>query len=169
MQQGMYRADGGHPIRPVIFLAHTLQGADQRKHAPRARPPTPPHPPTQPKPPTPTQTPQTLRLAGQTGTGKTHTMTGNYMGSNSGELSAMAGVIPRAIHHIFGYLENRASEYTVKCRCVEMLCCSAQLQYVWDRGQPTHISTSIRHKPPTRTLPRSPPTRTHATQLPGAV
>ena len=33
-------------------------------------------------------------------------------------LSDVAGVIPRAIHHIFTTLDRNDSEYTVKCRYV---------------------------------------------------
>ena len=43
----------------------------------------------------------------QTGTGKTHTMTGNIDSPGEG-LSPGAGVIPRAIHQIFNYLEASA-------------------------------------------------------------
>lgn len=57
-----------------------------------------------------------LLTDGQTGTGKTHTMTGDI----ADELSAGAGVIPRAIHQIFGYLDGIASEYSVKCSYLEL-------------------------------------------------
>lgn len=53
---------------------------------------------------------------GQTGTGKTHTMTGDI----GDELSPGAGVIPRAIHQIFAYLDGIASEYSVKCSYLEL-------------------------------------------------
>lgn len=43
----------------------------------------------------------------QTGTGKTYTMTGDIDAGGAG-LSAGAGVIPRAIHQIFNYLEVSA-------------------------------------------------------------
>lgn len=42
---------------------------------------------------------------GQTGTGKTHTMTGDI----ADDLTAGAGVIPRAIHQIFSHLEGEAA------------------------------------------------------------
>ncbi|KAI7844763.1 hypothetical protein COHA_001645 [Chlorella ohadii] len=58
----------------------------------------------------------TIFAYGQTGTGKTHTMTGDI----TEELSAGAGVIPRAIHQIFGYLDSINSEYTVKCSYLEL-------------------------------------------------
>ncbi len=41
---------------------------------------------------------------GQTGTGKTHTMTGDI----DDDLTDGAGVIPRAIHQIFSHLEGEA-------------------------------------------------------------
>ena len=44
----------------------------------------------------------TIFAYGQTGTGKTHTMTGDI----GDELGPGAGVIPRAIHQIFGHLES---------------------------------------------------------------
>jgi hypothetical protein len=53
---------------------------------------------------------------GQTGTGKTHTMTGDL----GEDLGHAAGVIPRAIHQIFAYLDGLASEYTVKCSYLEL-------------------------------------------------
>ncbi|PRW51062.1 125 kDa kinesin-related -like [Chlorella sorokiniana] len=58
----------------------------------------------------------TIFAYGQTGTGKTHTMTGDI----TEELSAGAGVIPRAIHQIFNYLDSINSEYSVKCSYLEL-------------------------------------------------
>eukprot|EP00887_Chlorella_sp_A99_P001275 scaffold14.g1275.t1 len=58
----------------------------------------------------------TIFAYGQTGTGKTHTMTGEI----GEELTPSAGVIPRAIHQIFAYLEGLNSEYTVKCSYLEL-------------------------------------------------
>ena len=58
----------------------------------------------------------TIFAYGQTGTGKTHTMQGDC----SGELSEAAGVIPRAVAHIFASLEAANSEYSVKCTFLEL-------------------------------------------------
>lgn len=62
----------------------------------------------------------TIFAYGQTGTGKTHTMTGDISGG--GDLIEGAGVIPRAIQQIFSYLEGMAgaTEYTVKCCFLEL-------------------------------------------------
>ena len=58
----------------------------------------------------------TIFAYGQTGTGKTYTMEGGDRDSEDGtNLSDVAGVIPRAIHHIFTTLDSNDSEYTVKC------------------------------------------------------
>ena len=46
----------------------------------------------------------TIFAYGQTGTGKTYTMTGD-LSTEQAQLSVSAGVIPRAIHQIFNYLE----------------------------------------------------------------
>jgi hypothetical protein len=46
----------------------------------------------------------TIFAYGQTGTGKTHTMEGEHEGSVDG-LPTQAGVIPRAMAHIFEYLQ----------------------------------------------------------------
>ena len=63
----------------------------------------------------------TIFAYGQTGTGKTHTMTGDIeLAPAGGELGAGAGVIPRAIHQIFAYLDGIASEYSVKCSYLEL-------------------------------------------------
>jgi len=62
----------------------------------------------------------TIFAYGQTGTGKTHTMTGEI--STSGTLTQQSGVIPRAIQHIFKYLDGLGgcNEYTVKCCFLEL-------------------------------------------------
>jgi kinesin family protein 11 len=58
----------------------------------------------------------TVFAYGQTGTGKTHTMTGD-MSSPEG-----SGVIPRAVGHIFRYLHGLSgvNEFTVKCSFLEL-------------------------------------------------
>ena len=58
----------------------------------------------------------TVFAYGQTGTGKTHTMTGD-MSSPEG-----SGVIPRAVGHIFRYLNGLGgvNEFTVKCSFLEL-------------------------------------------------
>ncbi|ONK62329.1 uncharacterized protein A4U43_C07F2770 [Asparagus officinalis] len=61
----------------------------------------------------------TVFAYGQTGTGKTYTMEGG-MNSKGGELSVEAGVIPRAIHHIFDTLEARKADYSVKVTFLEL-------------------------------------------------
>ena len=48
----------------------------------------------------------TIFAYGQTGTGKTHTMEGEHEGSVDG-LPTNAGVIPRAMAHVFEYLQAR--------------------------------------------------------------
>lgn len=62
----------------------------------------------------------TIFAYGQTGTGKTHTMTGDICDAK--DLAAGAGVIPRAVSQIFNYLESigGSSEYTVKCCFLEL-------------------------------------------------
>ena len=63
----------------------------------------------------------TIFAYGQTGTGKTHTMTGDIeLDPAGGEVAPGAGVIPRAIHQIFSYLDGIASEYSVKCSYLEL-------------------------------------------------
>jgi kinesin family protein 11 len=58
----------------------------------------------------------TVFAYGQTGTGKTHTMTGDM--ANQSE----CGVIPRAVGHIFKYLNGLGgvNEFTVKCSFLEL-------------------------------------------------
>ena len=66
----------------------------------------------------------TVFAYGQTGTGKTYTMTGEIPETKGGKLEVreMAGVIPRAIQDIFSYLDGLgdSSEYTVKCCFLEL-------------------------------------------------
>jgi len=62
----------------------------------------------------------TIFAYGQTGTGKTHTMTGDI--NDAAAIAEGAGVIPRAVGQIFNHLESigGASEYTVKCCFLEL-------------------------------------------------
>lgn len=63
----------------------------------------------------------TWSIAGQTGTGKTYTMTGGDLAQGSAEMTDSAGVIPRAIHQVFSYLESLgAQEFTVKASYLEL-------------------------------------------------
>ncbi|CAM0872563.1 unnamed protein product [Alopecurus aequalis] len=61
----------------------------------------------------------TVFAFGQTGTGKTYTMEGEIM-QQMGELPATAGVMPRAVHHIFDILEGKKSDYTMKVTFLEL-------------------------------------------------
>lgn len=61
----------------------------------------------------------TVFAFGQTGTGKTYTMEGE-MGQKVGELPATAGVIPRAVRHIFDILEARKADYSMKVTFLEL-------------------------------------------------
>jgi len=58
----------------------------------------------------------TVFAYGQTGTGKTHTMEGK-LSSNKDE--TLAGMIPRAVHHIFQSLES-SKEFSVKVSYLEL-------------------------------------------------
>ena len=63
----------------------------------------------------------TIFAYGQTGTGKTHTMTGGVPGGSAAELGDEAGVIPRAVNQVFTYLEALSgSEFGVKCSFLEL-------------------------------------------------
>ncbi|GAM40023.1 kinase-related protein [Talaromyces pinophilus] len=59
----------------------------------------------------------TIFAYGQTGTGKTYTMSGD-MTDTLGILSENAGIIPRVLYSLFTKLEDR--EYTVKCSFIEL-------------------------------------------------
>jgi kinesin family member 11 len=62
----------------------------------------------------------TIFAYGQTGTGKTHTMTGD-LSAASATLTPDSGVIPRAVSHIFNHLESQQhSEYSVRCSFLEL-------------------------------------------------
>ena len=64
----------------------------------------------------------TIFAYGQTGTGKTHTMEGDHQGcADSPEtLPDDAGIIPRAMAHIFASLNASGAEYSVRCTFLEL-------------------------------------------------
>ncbi|XP_060968909.1 kinesin-like protein KIN-5B [Cannabis sativa] len=61
----------------------------------------------------------TVFAYGQTGTGKTYTMEGGIK-NKGGDLSAEAGVIPRAVRQIFETLEAQNADYSVKVTFLEL-------------------------------------------------
>ncbi|EMR11502.1 hypothetical protein PNEG_00515 [Pneumocystis murina B123] len=61
----------------------------------------------------------TIFAYGQTGTGKTYTMTGD-MSNNYGVLSDTSGIIPRTLYRLFSILETENTEYSVKCSFIEL-------------------------------------------------
>ncbi|KAM0329371.1 hypothetical protein ACHAQA_004677 [Verticillium albo-atrum] len=61
----------------------------------------------------------TIFAYGQTGTGKTYTMSGD-MTETMGLLSDAAGIIPRALHALFNKLEIDGTESAVKCSFIEL-------------------------------------------------
>ena len=61
----------------------------------------------------------TIFAYGQTGTGKTYTMSGD-MNEHYGMLSDAAGIIPRALHALFTKLEVSDTEASVKCSFIEL-------------------------------------------------
>ncbi|CAH8387306.1 unnamed protein product [Eruca vesicaria subsp. sativa] len=61
----------------------------------------------------------TVFAYGQTGTGKTYTMEGG-MRKKGGDLPAEAGVIPRAVRHIFETLESQKADYSMKVTFLEL-------------------------------------------------
>ena len=61
----------------------------------------------------------TIFAYGQTGTGKTYTMSGD-MTDTLGILSDEAGIIPRALHALFNKLERDEIESSVKCSFIEL-------------------------------------------------
>lgn len=61
----------------------------------------------------------TIFAYGQTGTGKTYTMSGD-MNDHLGMLSDAAGIIPRALHSLFNKLETAEMECSVKCSFIEL-------------------------------------------------
>ncbi|XP_058109799.1 kinesin-like protein KIN-5B [Magnolia sinica] len=61
----------------------------------------------------------TVFAYGQTGTGKTYTMEGGIK-NKGGELPVDAGVIPRAVRHIFDALEAQKADYSMKVTFLEL-------------------------------------------------
>ncbi|RFU32558.1 hypothetical protein B7463_g3800, partial [Scytalidium lignicola] len=61
----------------------------------------------------------TIFAYGQTGTGKTYTMSGD-MSNTFGMLSDAAGIIPRVLHALFNKLELADTESSVKCSFIEL-------------------------------------------------
>lgn len=60
----------------------------------------------------------TIFAYGQTGTGKTYTMTGDI--SNTLPLPDAAGIIPRVLYSLFSKLDTEESENSVKCSFIEL-------------------------------------------------
>jgi kinesin family protein 11 len=61
----------------------------------------------------------TIFAYGQTGTGKTYTMSGD-MSTTAGMISEEAGIIPRTLHALFNKLELNDVENSVKCSFIEL-------------------------------------------------
>ncbi|KAL7811276.1 P-loop containing nucleoside triphosphate hydrolase protein [Trichoderma aethiopicum] len=61
----------------------------------------------------------TIFAYGQTGTGKTYTMSGD-MSDTLGMLSDEAGIIPRVLQQLFNKLENENTDNCVKCSFIEL-------------------------------------------------
>ncbi|KAJ2978578.1 hypothetical protein NUW58_g7453 [Xylaria curta] len=61
----------------------------------------------------------TIFAYGQTGTGKTYTMSGD-MDDTFGLLSDAAGIIPRVLHSLFNKLDTEDTESFVKCSFIEL-------------------------------------------------
>ncbi|CAF0767907.1 unnamed protein product [Rotaria sordida] len=71
----------------------------------------------------------TIFAYGQTGSGKTHTMLGKFLMDKTSKdtvsvymtmLESEAGIMPRAIHHIFQGLQRQYVDYTVKITYLEL-------------------------------------------------
>ncbi|EEB05748.2 kinesin-like protein cut7 [Schizosaccharomyces japonicus yFS275] len=61
----------------------------------------------------------TIFAYGQTGTGKTYTMTGDISFKDK-HLSHNAGIIPRSLAYLYEQLETHVKEFTVKCSFIEL-------------------------------------------------
>lgn len=63
----------------------------------------------------------TIFAYGQTGTGKTYTMEGDFMHEPGSEIfENHAGIIPRAVHRIFERLDEVGEDYAVKVSFLEL-------------------------------------------------
>lgn len=62
----------------------------------------------------------TIFAYGQTGTGKTYTMTGDFRLDEHGEAAANAGIVPRALVELFKRLSGSAGEHSVKLSYIEL-------------------------------------------------
>lgn len=61
----------------------------------------------------------TIFAYGQTGTGKTYTMSGD-MSESYGTYADSAGIIPRTLYKLFHQLDTEENEYSVKCSFIEL-------------------------------------------------
>eukprot|EP00961_Rhodomonas_salina_P110989 1493379-Rhodomonas_salina.2 len=62
----------------------------------------------------------TVFAYGQTGTGKTYTMEGQFSDSKGKQEQPNAGIVPRAVAQVFKYLEEADLEYQVRISVVEL-------------------------------------------------
>lgn len=94
----------------------------------------------------------TIFAYGQTGTGKTYTMSGD-MNETLGMLSDEAGIIPRVLQKLFNKLEVEGSDNVVKCSFIELyneelrdllsMDDSAKLKIYDDASKRGHMSTVV--------------------------
>ncbi|KAI6085804.1 kinesin-domain-containing protein [Hypoxylon rubiginosum] len=94
----------------------------------------------------------TIFAYGQTGTGKTYTMSGD-MNATLGILPDAAGIIPRVLHNLFNKLEMEDTESFVKCSFIELyneelrdlisLEDSAKLKIFDDTSRKGHATTVV--------------------------
>lgn len=94
----------------------------------------------------------TIFAYGQTGTGKTYTMSGD-MTETLGILSDQAGIIPRVLHELFNKLKIDDREHCVKCSFIELyneelrdllsIEESAKLKIYDDASRKGHASTIV--------------------------
>ena len=94
----------------------------------------------------------TIFAYGQTGTGKTYTMSGD-MTDTLGMLSDAAGIIPRALYRLFNKLDADGAEYSVKCSFIELyneelrdlisIDETSKLKIYEDNGKKGHAATLV--------------------------
>jgi kinesin family protein 11 len=94
----------------------------------------------------------TIFAYGQTGTGKTYTMSGD-MTDTLGLLSDAAGIIPRVLYSLFQNLESDEVECSVKCSFIELyneelrdllsVDDSVKLKIYDDASRKSHIATTV--------------------------